>query len=251
MANSEIYKTIFKRKSVRKYEQAALPAAVQKEILEHTGSLRPLFPDIKVEYRLVPGNLVKSLVPVKAPHYLVAFSEQKEGYRENTGFMMQQMDLYLSARGIGTCWLGMAKPAREILERSSLSYVISMAVGQPREPLHRASLAEFRRKPLSQITDMAGAEQLMEAVRLAPSAVNGQPWYFNGDGYLIRCYRVKHGLIKSALYEELNKIDMGIALCHLWLAAQEAGKEFEVYREKAGEAGAPAGYHYVITVKIS
>lgn len=249
MTGSMLYETIFKRKSIRKYEQTALPGEVQKSILDRIGRLKPLFGNIKVEFKLVPGSRVKSLVPIKAPHYLAVFSEQKEGYRENAGFMTQQMDLFLSSTGVGTCWLGMAKPAREILEQSSLSYVISLAFGPPREPLHRAGPAEFKRKSLEQITDMEGAKQLLEAVLLAPSAVNGQPWYFSGAGDLIHCYRIKHGFIKSALYDDLNRIDMGIALCHLWLAALHAGQDFEVFQDESGQPGAPAGYHYVTTVR--
>ena len=49
----------------------------------------------------------------EAPHFLAFFSEVKDGYAANAGFMMQQMDLFLSANGIGSCWQGGPKPIRE------------------------------------------------------------------------------------------------------------------------------------------
>ena len=64
--------------------------------------------------------------------------------------------------------------------------------------------------------------QPLEMVRLAPSAVNRQPWRVvvkeNAAHFYLK--RAK-GMGGGAL--DMQKIDMGIALCHFDLAAQEAG----------------------------
>jgi nitroreductase len=168
-------------------------------------ALVPLFPEIK--YSVTIADRTKGLLAQGsgASSFLVFRSEAKEGAYENIGFIGQQMDLWFSENGLGSCWLGMAKPN----EDGDLSYVISMAFGKPAGSAHR-SLADFNRKPLSEISD--GSDPRLEAARLAPSGMNAQGWYFSASGGKIRCYRKKPGIIAP---EKLGRIDMGIALWHI------------------------------------
>lgn len=63
----------------------------------------------------------------------------------------------------------------------------------------------------------------LEAVRWAPSAVNMQPWWVESDQNGVHFY-LKHtkGFTSEAM-GNMQKIDMGIALCHFALAAKENG----------------------------
>ena len=108
----------------------------------------------------------------KTPHYLCLYSEKKDGYLMNAGFMLQQIDLSLSANGYGSCWIGLGKPAGSPPEAKGLDYIIMLAFGKAAEPVYRANTTEFIRKSLPEITQIAGAEQLLEPVQLAPSASN-------------------------------------------------------------------------------
>ena len=72
--------------------------------------------------------------------------------------------------------------------------------------------------------------KLLEAVRWAPSASNKQPWRIVRDGedwhfYLQRTRGYGKGsLLFAALrLADLQRVDMGIAMCHFDLAAQELG----------------------------
>ena len=65
--------------------------------------------------------------------------------------MLQQMDLFLSANGIGSGWQGMPRLTKEILNTSKLEFVILLAFGKPKERLHRETVSEFKRKPLREI----------------------------------------------------------------------------------------------------
>jgi nitroreductase len=72
--------------------------------------------------------------------------------------------------------------------------------------------------------------KLLEAVRWAPSASNKQPWRIVRDGgdwhfYLQRTKGYGKGsLLFAALrLADLQRVDMGIAMCHFELAAQELG----------------------------
>jgi len=247
MNNTDFYSTIFKRKSVRKFARESIDASRLESLQNFIKDIIPLYGDIRTEIAILSENDVKSILPIKAPHYVVAYSEAKEGYLVNVGFMLQQVDLYLSANGIGACWLGMGSPQKEAASRNGLEYIIALPFGGPEEPVHRESKAEFKRKALSEITDIKGAEELLEAVRLAPSASNSQPWFFTGSADNIIVCRSLPNLLKAALYGKFNRIDMGIALCHLRIAALNMGKNIEFGRE---DAAVPKGHEYITTAHI-
>ncbi len=196
---------IRKRKSIRKYDKTPLDEATLTRVREKLGNLTPLFPDI--QYSVTIADKTKGLLAQGsgASSFLVFRSEDKDGAYENIGFIGQQMDLWFSENGLGSCWLGMAKPN----ECGDLPYVISMAFGKPAEALHR-NLADFKRKSLPDISD--GNDARLEAARLAPSGMNAQGWYFSAVDGKIHCYRKKPGVIAS---EKLSRIDMGIALWHI------------------------------------
>jgi len=200
---------IRKRKSVRKYDPTPLDAATLEKVRTQIESLKPLFADIRYSIEIV--SKTKGMFNIKAPHYLVFGSEEKDGAPENIGFVGQQLDLFFSANGIGTCWLGAATPTEKVT--SALPHVICMAFGKPAEPLHR-ELSEFKRKPLSAISE--GSDKRLEAARLAPSAINAQKWYFiAAEGAKIHCYRKKANPLLGFIYNKMHCVDMGIALCHI------------------------------------
>jgi nitroreductase len=248
--NTNDYETIFKRKSIRKYDLTPLDGHTLAEVMAHTSALKPLYNDIKVETKLLSQNDVKGLLLAKAPHYLAVFSETKDGYLTNAGFMLQQMDLFFSANGIGSCWQGIPKPTKEILKSSKLEFVILLSFGKAKEKLHRESVSEFQRKPLGEITDIKGADELLEPARLAPSAMNRQHWFFTGNASTIHAYRAKSSFLTAFMLEKMNKVSMGIAICHVWIATKQFGKEVEFICDKEAQNNPPSGHDYVITVKI-
>ena len=227
---------IRKRKSIRKYDHAPLDDETLEKVREQIGSVKPLFPDIRYSIEIV--NKTKGMNNVKAPYYLLFRSEEKDGAYENIGYIGQQLDLFFSESGIGSCWLGAAKPEEK--EESAMPHVISMAFGKPAEPLHR-ELSGFKRKPLAEISE--GADERLEAARLAPSAVNAQNWYFMAADGKIRCYRKKSGSLLGFIYNKLHCIDMGIALCHIAAESDEFSyaKEADVPERK--------GHVYMGTVR--
>jgi nitroreductase len=197
MESTNLYETIFRRKSIREYDLTPLDGHTLAEIMTRTSALKPLYDGIKVEMKLLSQKDVKSLFQAKAPHYLAVFSEAKDGYLTNAGFMLQQMDLFFSANGIGSCWQGIPKPTKEILNRSKFEFIILLAFGRPKERLYRENVSEFPRKPFGGITNLKVADSLMEPPQLAPSAMNRQPWFFTGSASTIHAHRVKSNFVKD------------------------------------------------------
>ena len=81
----------------------------------------------------------------------------------------------------------MTKPAEKL--KDELPFVISLAFGKAAGSPYR-ELSEYKRKSLSNIS--SGSDKRLEAVRLAPSAMNNQNWFFvAGNG------KIKEVLNKS------------------------------------------------------
>mgnify|MGYP000901087249 FL=1 len=238
-----MYEAMFKRRSIRRYA-GPIGADVMAEVEAFARSLRPLDPGIRTEVRFLDDEEVHGPFKVAAPHFLAIYSEAAGDHAANAGFMLQQMDLFLSSRGIGSCWQGGPKPPREAREVSGLKYVIGLAFGRPGEEVHRRSVAEFKRKPLAEITDIKGMDDVLEAARLAPSGMNRQGWYFTGGDGSVDVLSAR-----TLLAGRMGQIDAGIALCHLWLSASHGGKGADVVIEPPS-AGVRRGYEYVATVKM-
>lgn len=246
MTNQQLYESIFHRKSIRKYDMTQLTDDALGKLNDYVSTVKPLDELVKYELVYLKTHEVKNLLPIKAPHYICLYSEAKGHYLMNTGFILQQIDLYLSAIGLGSCWLGMAKPSKQIPRtKNGLDFVIMLAFGNAAEPVHRTETSSFKRKDYANISSIPDADKLLEPVRLAPSASNSQPWFFSGDVNDITISRKKLNLIQAPLLGRLNQVDIGIALCHLWLSLAAQGKTVDFDFQKAG---APEGYEFMAKV---
>jgi nitroreductase len=248
MTNQKLFDAIFHRKSIRKYDMSPLPDSTFAQLKEFAGKVKPLDETIRYEFSYIDTDDVRNLFAIKAPHYICLYSEKKSGYLMNAGFLLQQIDLYLSANDLGSCWLGMAKPLKQLPDqKNGLEFVILLAFGNADEPLHRKEPTEFKRKNLTDISEVSGADELLEPVRLAPSAANTQPWFFSGNKEEITVSREKLNLIKAPLYGKMNQIDIGIALCHLWLSLDNNSKSIAFGFQKSS---VPGGYEFMTQVKV-
>ncbi len=232
------YEFIFKRKSIRKYEEAPLDSETLAKVVAFAKNLQPLQPEIRTAFEITDS--VKGFFSVKAPHYLLICSETQGDYLENAGYMWQQMDLYLSSLGLGACWLGMAKPKAKI--HTALPLVITLAFGRAAEETHR-ELSGFKRKAVEEIS--SGSDSRIEAARLAPSATNSQNWFFEASEGMIHIYIKKLNPALEMMYGKMNRIDAGIALCHLRYATENEGRKF-VFERHADRT--KNGYAYIGTV---
>jgi len=249
ISKEELYQAIFKRKSIRKYQQGNLSSKELRAVEDFLKSAEVIDPEIKFEAKIVDSDQVKSLIPIRAPHYLQFFSEEKGDHLLNAGFILQQLDLYLAANDLGSCWFGMAKPKKEIIADSELEYLITLVFGRAAEKNQRDSIEDFNRKTLSEIKEGSDYYDLLEAARLAPSATNGQPWYFKVEDAQIHLFQNEPNFIKKFFYQKMNSIDMGICLAHLWLAAVEHDYNFN-FKKLAQPPAVVEGYNYLGTVEL-
>jgi nitroreductase len=245
-----LHNAIFHRKSVRKYAPKALGQDALDAILARTQKLRAFLPEAPVAFRILTEAQVKGMVSAKTPHYLAVYAAEEYMAQVNAAFMLQQMDLWFSAQGLGSCWLGMPNPSPDAATADSLPFLVLLAFGAPAEAVLRAEVSEFKRKPAEEITRLTGMENLVEPLRLAPSAVNRQPWFLAGDTGSLRLCGKKNNMLQKMMFGDMPRIDMGIALCHLWLAAKNHGL-FQGFEREPAPQDIPAGFEYVTTVKLN
>lgn len=78
--------------------------------------------------------------------------------------------------------------------------------------------------------------EALEMVRWAPSAVNKQPWRVVVKENAAHFYLKRNkGFISDAV-GDMQKIDLGIALCHFALAAKEGGMNVDFQIDDPGIA---------------
>ncbi len=214
---------IYKRKSVRSYTDEKVSEEDLQKIKAFLENVKPLNPDIKVVAEIIGREDMKSVLPLGwlPQQHIAIYSEDVDEAFENVGFMFQQVDLYLQSIGIGACWLGLGRMNdAKAAKKDGMRFMIMLSFGYPKGDGLRSSTDEFKRRSLSEISDME--DEMLEPARLAPSAVNSQPWYFVHEGDCIHAYRAENKMLR-----DMNKIDMGICLAHLYVSNPETFRYFK------------------------
>ena len=224
---------IYSRKSCRKYLNSEIDENIIHNFLKN---VKVLNKSINYSYKIFKRDEVNIRTRWSAPYYLAIYSEKKENYLENVGFVFQQLSLYLQSQNIGSCWVGMAS-----VKEKNPDFIILIAFGKS-EYLSR-NKNQFKRKNLDEISDFP--DEALIPAQLAPSAINSQPWYFkhSGDGFDV--YQVKQNILKRQILKKWNPIDVGIALAHLFVANEDS---FEFFTKS--EVEKIKGYTYLGSIKI-
>ena len=216
--------TIYRRKSFRSYSDEQLSAAVLQDIENCIKNAKPLYPQIKFSWKIVGPEDMKCMQPWRAPHYIAMFTEEADGARENLGFVFQQVELYMQSIGLGSCWLGLGKlNEEENVANDGMDFAMMMAFGTPKDETLRISTEEFKRKTIDEISD--SEDKRLECARVAPSAVNSQPWYFVHEGNTVHTYCMDRFFRKQFL-GDMNKMDVGIALAQIYLENTDTFRYF-------------------------
>lgn len=185
------------------------------------------------------------------PAFIIGTSSEGPLALEDFGYRMEMVILYLTSLGLGTCWLGgtftrsafaqkIAASRQEILPAvCSLGYPFQEdplatdfgkqpIISRERLPWGALFFDEQFGNPLA-IENSGAYATPLEMVRLAPSASNKQPWRILRQGrnwhfYLQRTkgYR-EMAMGRFTGIADVQRIDMGIAMCHFELAAKDSG----------------------------
>ncbi len=186
-----------------------------------------------------------------ASAYLVGAMDRDRFNPEDYGYLLEVIILFATDLGLGTCWLGgtftkssfarqiNAKPNELVPAVSPVGYIaekprrIESWLKNRRGTERRRSWEEIFfdsefGNPLAN-EELDGYGSALEMVRLGPSASNRQPWRIlqrddRWHFYLQRTpgYR-DNRMTRWTTVADLQRIDMGIAMCHFELTARETG----------------------------
>lgn len=226
---------IARRRSVRRYSEEPLEERQLRQLRQAFAGFKPLYPARRVRWDILEREQVRTIQPWKAPQYICVYSDRGEGWAENIGFLFQQMDLWLQSNGLGCCWVGLGKP-RLPMEEDGLEFAILLAFGTAPNAPERTGPGDFKRRTPEQISDTP--DPRLEPARLAPSSTNSQPWFFTHEADALHAWCSRAGILRHTGLGTMNRMDMGIALAHLYVANPEGFHFFLT------DAGKREGYTY-------
>ncbi|MCR4616463.1 MAG: nitroreductase [Clostridiales bacterium] len=235
--NDKFYEMIFKRKSFHIFRDLGDETISNDEINEIMNAyeeFNSLNPEIKTAIRIVPSG--KTSCKRGEEYCILMFSEKKDGYLQNIGYLGEQLDLFLVFRNIGTLWFGIGKTDEKPFD--GMEFVIMIAIRKiSDEKKYRKDMFKSKRKPINEIWEGEQIPGVTDIVRFAPSACNSQPWFVkNIDGKLY-VYRYKkegkRGIMPADKVSFYNRIDIGIFLCFLEICFEHnnIGYEKKLYSD--------------------
>ena len=282
MTHSQLFGTsiieiIKRRLSVRTYSDQPLT----KEIKE---KLRGIFADSRgpfgrcVRLNLIESNLARKEANARlgtygvirgASTYIVGVVEKSDRYLEDFGYSFEKVILYASSLGLGTCWLGgtfkKTEFAKAIEQKEQELMPCISPIGYPSnkkslmDSAMRFAAGSKNRKEWDELffkgdfghhlskSEAGKYETPLEMVRLAPSASNKQPWRIVKDINKSHFY-LQHtkGYAKYLAYD-LQRVDMGIAMCHFEMTAKELGIDGKWQISDPGITSTPQDTEYVVS----
>ena len=239
--NNELYNMIFKRKSFHLFRNIGKEHITDEEIKDIENEfkkLTPLVEDIKVKIEIVKeGASCK-----RGQEYCILFySEKKDNYLQNIGYLGEQLDLYLVSKNIGTLWFGIGKVDEP--QKDGLDFVIMIAIAKvDSAEKFRKDMFKSKRKEIQEIWSGENYLDIANIVRFTPSACNTQPWKVESNENEIKVYRYrkegKRGIMPKDRVIYYNQIDIGIFLCFLELCLNKNNIKYEknIYVEENHES---------------
>ena len=188
----------------------------------------PLYKDIKVDIKIVDNTYTNCN---RGQEYCILFySEKKDNYLQNIGFIGEQLDLYLVANNIGTLWYGIGKIDDNYY--NGLEFVTMMAICKVPSDSFRKDMFKSKRKEVVDIWEGDNYLDIANIVRFAPSSCNTQPWKVRENNNELEIYRYKNpskrGImpIKKIVYQ--NLIDIGIFILFISIVLTKNGYSYSL-----------------------
>ena len=224
----KLYQMVFKRKSFHIFKNTLIISEEELAQIE-TAFLecKPLIPEIKVSMKIVPA--AATTCKRGQEYCILLYSEKKEGYLPNIGYLGQQLDLILASMNIGALWFGIGKT--DVRSDGELDFVIMIAIAKMEETKFRKNMFKSKRKPIEEIWFGEYYLEAANIARFAPSACNTQPWIVESNEQELRVFRYKkpgkRGIMPADKVSFYNRIDIGFFLLILEVCLKHGGIVFE------------------------
>ncbi len=267
----KISELIRARRSVRTFDGRSIGQDILENILEYANNSENPY-DIPIEWKILNADAdgVSSPVIVGTDTFIAGKMKRVPQAEEAFGYSFEKVVLYALSLGIGTTWIAGTMPRSAFEKAMKLGNDEVLPCVSPlgcaaekmsvRETMMRAGIKADTRLGFSELffdgsfdkplqPDNAGELKLpLELVRLAPSAVNKQPWRIVVERDKVHFYeKQSKGYVNNGW--DTQKIDMGIAMCHFVCGLEETGRKAEATVSDPGIV-CPAETDYMSTLRI-
>jgi len=275
---TQILNAIEGRKSTRTFQETPLTPTDLEKIASYLNDpvnlVGPFGNKVSLELALETGTQKTEQIGTygiiqNAQGYILGGCNKETQSLFDYAYVLEDIVLYLTTLGIGTCWLGGRFRKQQAMSRISLAdneiIPAITPIGYPKEKPRlkeramRTILKANKRKLEDQLFfyetfeqplgDRAGDfQQALHSVRIGPSAQNKQPWrlVFNAELSRVHFY-IASALADHPLYMcEPEYLDIGIAYYHFKAGLDEAGITGKLVIEEP-DIQKPEGYFYVTT----
>ena len=227
------------RKSIRTFDGRPLLAEDRKALEDYVKTVTNPY-GVPISFVFLDAEEHGLSSPVLAgEHLYVAGKVHKVPHcGEAFGYSFEKLVLFAWSRGIGTTWIA-GTMDRPLFEKAAAPgedemMPIVSPLGYPSEEKAEADTslrakvhADERRDPAEIFFDRNFStplstdayEPVLDAIRWSPSAVNMQPWRVVKDGNAYHFFERHRDNYKKGAPLEIQKIDMGIAICNFMAAA--------------------------------
>lgn len=270
---TNIAEHIRKRRSVRTFDGGTLDESTKEKLLSFMRNIENPF-GIPVEFKFLDAKKDGLTCPVVSGTDLYVGGKIKNTANANAafGYSFETLVLYAQSLGLGTVWLGGTMNRAAFEQAMGLGEEEMMPCASPlgipakkmslRESMMRKAIKADERLPFEELffdkafdtaltRERAGAfAEPLEMVRLAPSAVNKQPWRVVAEENAVHFYLKRSKGFGHEGKLDMQMIDMGIALCHFALTAEESGLHVVFFREDP-KLAPPTDAEYIASYRIA
>ena len=239
------------RRSVRTFNGVPLKPETAEEVLDYANSVENPY-GLSIQWYLldVRKEGLKCPVITGTDTFIAGKMKRAPHGEEAFGYAFEKVVLFAESKGLGTTWIG------GTMDRKAFEQAIGLApdevmpcVSPLGVPAEKMSVKETLMRILKpdRYGDLTDA---FEMVRWSPSAVNKQPGRLILDGNDVHFYEKKAKGYVDATGWDMQKIDLGIALCHFEIGVREAGRSCEFLLSDPGVI-APDDTYYIATYRLS
>jgi hypothetical protein len=275
--NKSITDIIKARSSVRTYENKPISAEKREKIENLIKDLKGPF-GVKARLKVIDSEILKKEADIKlgtygvikgATSFIVTAVEKSDRNIVEVGYLLEKVILLAASLELGTCWMGGTfkrggfSKAIELKENEIMPAVTPIGYGSGNksflESFMRFAAGSKNRKQWEELfhakdfntglsRENAGKyAEALEMVRLGPSASNKQPWRILRENNSYHFYLQHAKGYSSAMGFDMQKLDIGIAMCHFEMTAREMEIEGMWKVINPGVKNIPEGMEYIIS----
>lgn len=249
--NRPVTEIIQERRSVRTFQNKNVSQETKKLLNSYLEEIQgPFASKVRIEWinnegmiKETGGKIGTYGVIKGAQDYIVTIIEKTDEALIDLGYVLEELIVYATSLGLGTCWLGGTFKKSDLIGNMTIGkdehLPIITPIGYPKnksmtETLMRFAAGSNKRKEWDELfytgtfkTPISKEDnpytKALEAVRWAPSASNKQPWRVLQLDNKYHFYLNPTKGYGEKLGYDIQRIDIGIAMCHFQMVLEDLG----------------------------